>query len=84
MPALRYADQERLNIRAAESRAKQSAALDASIAKRRAHAGKMANWVPAPETATSAGTAGQIAYDDSFIYVCVATDTWVRTALATW
>lgn len=37
-----------------------------------------------PATATDAGTAGQIAWDADFIYVCVATDTWKRVAIATW
>lgn len=40
--------------------------------------------VAAPATATSTGTAGQIAFDSSFFYVCTATNTWVRAALATW
>lgn len=40
--------------------------------------------VAAPATATSTGTAGQIAYDASYFYVCVATNTWKRAALATW
>ena len=39
---------------------------------------------PAPATATSTGIAGQIAYDATHIYVCVATNTWVRATLATW
>jgi hypothetical protein len=39
--------------------------------------------VAAPSTATSAGKAGQIAYDATHIYVCVATNTWVRALLAT-
>lgn len=39
--------------------------------------------VAAPSTATSAGVAGSIAYDATHIYVCVATNTWVRAALAT-
>ena len=39
--------------------------------------------VAAPSTASSAGTAGQIAYDATHIYVCVATNTWVRATLAT-
>jgi hypothetical protein len=39
--------------------------------------------VPAPATATSAGIAGQVAYDATHIYVCVATNTWVRALLAT-
>lgn len=41
-------------------------------------------FVSAPGTASSTGTAGQIAYDSTHIYVCVATDTWVRASLATW
>lgn len=40
--------------------------------------------VSAPASATAAGTAGQFAYDASYVYVCVATDTWVRAALSTW
>lgn len=38
----------------------------------------------APSTASSAGTKGQIAYDTSYVYVCVATNTWKRAALTTW
>lgn len=38
----------------------------------------------APASATATGTAGEVRYDSSFIYVCVATNTWVRSALATW
>jgi len=37
-----------------------------------------------PATLTSTGTAGEIAYDTNYLYVCTATNTWVRTALATW
>jgi hypothetical protein len=37
-----------------------------------------------PTTAASAGTKGQIAYDATHFYVCIAADTWVRCALATW
>jgi len=40
--------------------------------------------VSAPATASSTGTAGQIAYDASYFYVCTATNTWKRTALSTW
>ena len=39
--------------------------------------------VAAPATATSTGIAGQIAYDATHFYVCVATNTWVRALLAT-
>jgi hypothetical protein len=39
--------------------------------------------VAAPGSATATGKAGQIAFDATHIYVCVATDTWVRATLAT-
>ena len=42
------------------------------------------SWSSAPATATSAGTAGDRAYDSNYYYVCVATNTWKRTSLATW
>ena len=42
-----------------------------------------ATIVPAPATATSPGKPNQIAYDATHIYVCVATNTWVRALLAT-
>lgn len=38
----------------------------------------------APVSSSAAGTAGQIAYDTTHLYVCIATNTWVRTSLATW
>lgn len=41
-------------------------------------------WASVPASAASVGTAGQIAYESGFVYVCVATDTWQRVALATW
>ena len=37
-----------------------------------------------PATASSVGTAGTIAWDASYIYICVATNTWKRVAIATW
>lgn len=40
--------------------------------------------VAVPSTAASTGVAGQIAYDATHIYVCIATNTWVRATLATW
>lgn len=40
--------------------------------------------VSVPATATSTGTAGQIAYDVNYVYVCTATDTWMRAPIATW
>lgn len=38
----------------------------------------------APASAGAAGVAGQIAWDSGFIYVCTATNTWKRVAIATW
>lgn len=37
-----------------------------------------------PATASSTGIAGQIAYDTSYVYICIATNTWKRAALSTW
>jgi hypothetical protein len=37
-----------------------------------------------PVNASDTGTAGQLAYDADYFYVCIATDTWKRTALSTW
>ena len=38
----------------------------------------------APISATDTGTLGEIRILSDYIYVCTATDTWVRTALTTW
>lgn len=37
-----------------------------------------------PASATDTGNAGDICWDSGFVYVCVATNTWKRTAIATW
>lgn len=37
--------------------------------------------VSAPTTPTAQGSPGQIAYDLDYIYVCVAANTWRRSAL---
>ena len=37
-----------------------------------------------PSSSTDTGITGQIAWDASYIYICIATDTWVRSALTTW
>jgi hypothetical protein len=37
-----------------------------------------------PTTSGATGTQGQIAWDASYVYVCTATNTWKRAALATW
>lgn len=38
----------------------------------------------APASAAATGTAGTITWDADYIYVCTATDTWKRVAIATW
>jgi hypothetical protein len=43
-----------------------------------------AAFVAVPSTSGSAGVAGQVAYDASYIYVCVALNSWRRVAIATW
>jgi hypothetical protein len=39
--------------------------------------------VAAPALATSAGKPGQLAFDATHVYVCVALNTWTRATLAT-
>lgn len=42
------------------------------------------HWQAVPATATSTGRKGDNAFDASYFYVCVATNTWKRTPLTTW
>jgi hypothetical protein len=44
----------------------------------------LVNWASAPATATASGTVGEIRFDSNYMYRCIATNTWKRTALATW
>jgi len=37
-----------------------------------------------PASAAATGNAGDICWDTGFIYVCTATNTWKRVAIATW
>jgi hypothetical protein len=37
-----------------------------------------------PASASADGTTGSICWDSDYVYVCTATDTWKRTAIATW
>ena len=37
-----------------------------------------------PSSSSDTGIQGQIAWDDNFIYVCISTNTWKRTAILTW
>lgn len=37
-----------------------------------------------PASASASGTKGDIVHDTNFIYICTATNTWKRIAIATW
>ena len=37
-----------------------------------------------PASASATGATGEICWDANYIYVCTATNTWKRTAIATW
>ena len=37
-----------------------------------------------PSSASDSGNAGDICWDSSYVYVCVAANTWKRTAISTW
>ena len=41
---------------------------------------KLLSFSPVPATLTSTGTAGEIAYDTNYLYMCTATNTWKKTA----
>ena len=49
-----------------------------------ANGGSLRAATATPASAAAAGTAGTIAWDASYIYVCTATNTWKRVAIATW
>jgi len=37
-----------------------------------------------PSSSSDTGFAGQVAWDASYIYMCITTNTWKRTAITTW
>jgi hypothetical protein len=37
-----------------------------------------------PASASAAGTQGDVAWDADYLYVCVATNSWKRAAIAAW
>jgi hypothetical protein len=47
-------------------------------------AGALITGPTTPASAAATGTAGTVVWDASFIYVCVAANTWKRVAIATW
>jgi hypothetical protein len=47
-------------------------------------AGRIRCGTMTPASASASGVAGTIAWDASYIYICTATNTWKRVAIATW
>jgi Pectate lyase superfamily protein len=53
-------------------------------------AGTPGTWVAlnnstiTPASSSAAGVAGMMSWDDNYVYVCTATNTWKRAALASW
>lgn len=47
-------------------------------------AGKPFKFKSVPSGPTEAGNYGDLATDGDYLYVCIAANTWERTALATW
>jgi hypothetical protein len=45
---------------------------------------KRAALATVPESASSAGSAGQTAHDSQWLYVCVEANSWRRVALEKW
>jgi hypothetical protein len=41
-------------------------------------------FVSVPATPTSSGTTGQVAKDNTYLYVCTGTNTWKRVAWGVW
>lgn len=46
--------------------------------------GTVATFTSVPANASATGSAGQMAYDSSYLYICTATNTWRRIAHSTW
>lgn len=46
--------------------------------------GGIPSYVPVPASSGASGTAGQMAYDNDYIYVAVAANTWRRIPLNDW
>lgn len=38
----------------------------------------------APASSTASGTAGDIAFDNDYLYICIAVNNWKRVSLSTW
>lgn len=47
-------------------------------------ASKLTTATQTPASAAATGTTGTITWDSSYVYVCIAANTWKRAAIATW
>jgi hypothetical protein len=59
-------------------------AFDLSSSNTSNNTGSSVSFVSVPSSPTSTGVAGQMSYDDEYLYIAVATDNWKRTALSSW
>ncbi len=48
------------------------------------HTGEVRLASKTPASASDTGVTGTIAWDASYIYICIATDTWKRSGISTW
>jgi len=58
-----------------------------SVTRNKIPKGFLVNWItpPAtPMTASTTGSAGDACYTSPYLYVCVATNTWIRLAETSW
>ena len=37
-----------------------------------------------PASPNALGTAGDIAFDSKYFYICISSNTWIRTAISSW
>lgn len=59
--------------------------VDEAVTSDKIKAGDVLRWVGTePASATAPGVKGDAYASATYVYICVATNTWVRAALATW
>lgn len=64
-------DDNELDVIAIDASTKQIYMRDAAV-----------QWYHTPSSGTDTGTAGQLAWDANFLYICVSTNLWKRVALS--
>lgn len=74
-----------INLAASQSAdADQILSSSATLLAGRNAAGEVFQTLRTPASATAAGVQGTIVWDANYIYICTATNTWKRVAIATW